>query len=71
MIDKVKALKRILKNRSRFKNNYKKVGQNKYITLLDPTCMCGLEVGNRFRGKGVIITVKQNPDITYLLLEKI
>lgn len=71
MIDKVKVVNRLLKNRRRFKNNYKRVHPTTIAYKLDRSCLCGLEVGDRFIGKTVVIQVRSAGQEVYLTITKV
>ena len=71
MIDKTKVVKRLLKNRQRFRNNYRRLADGSYAFKLDPTCLCGLEVGDRFTGENFMLQVKPNGSEMYLILSQV
>lgn len=71
MIDKGKVVDRLLKNRLRFKNNWRKLDTGELIYKLDPTCLCGLEVGDRFKKGNTRLQIKSSGSEVYLVLSKV
>ena len=72
MIDKNLVVRRLINNRRRFKNNYKRLSNLTIAFSLDKNCLCGLEIGDKFRSPNLLVQViEASEGEVYLIVTKI
>ena len=71
MIDKNLVVRRLINNRRRFKNNYKRLSCKTIAFSLDKSCLCGLEIGDKFLSEHLLAQViEASEGEVYLIVTK-